>query len=108
MEARTLIPLPSPSDPESATARVRVDGDRIVVDRLVIHDPTLAAFLGERPADDRDAIVERALRIGLIALQDAGVTVNVDVVRSGVREAGPPDRIGQREGRPDPRADAPV
>ncbi len=82
MEARTLIPLPSPSDMPQPASRVRVEGDRIVVDRLVLHDPTLAAFLGERPADDRDAIVERALRIGLIALQDAGVTVNVDVVRN--------------------------
>jgi len=82
MEARTLIPLPSSVADASFGSRVRLEGDRIVVDRLVLHDPTLAAFLGERPADDRDAIVERALRIGLIALQDAGVTVNVDVVRS--------------------------
>ena len=57
-------------------------GDRIVVDRLVLHDPSLAASLAERPADDRPALVERALRIGLIALQDAGVSVNVDVVRA--------------------------
>ena len=35
----------------------------------------------ERPEDERAAIVERALRIGLLALQDAGVAVNVDVVR---------------------------
>ena len=39
------------------------------------------------------AIVERALRIGLLALQDAGVTVNVDVVRAEfeklVRQAEP-------------------
>ena len=34
------------------------------------------------PADDRADLVERALRIGLLALQDAGVTVNVDVVRA--------------------------
>ena len=35
-----------------------------------------------RPAADRIDLVERAVRIGLLALQDAGVTVNVDVVRS--------------------------
>src|SRR5665811_1392991 len=81
MEARMLIPLPSPLA-DAASSRVRVEGDRIVVDHLVLHDPALAAFLVERPVDDRDALVERALRIGLIALQDAGVTVNVDVVRS--------------------------
>jgi hypothetical protein len=61
---------------------VRLEGDRIVVERLSLSDPTLAAFLGERPAGDRGPIVERALRIGLIALQDAGVTVNVDAVRA--------------------------
>jgi hypothetical protein len=61
---------------------VRLEGDRIVVERLSLADPTLAAFLGERPAGDRGPIVERALRIGLIALQDAGVTVNVDAVRT--------------------------
>jgi hypothetical protein len=61
---------------------VRLEGDRIVVERLTLSDPTLAAFLGERSAADRGPLVERALRIGLIALQDAGVTVNVDAVRS--------------------------
>ena len=70
----------SPAGRAPATAR-RVEGDRIVIDRIVLHDPALAAFLGERPADDRPDLVERALRIGLLALQDAGVTVNVDVVR---------------------------
>ncbi len=61
---------------------VRLEGDRIVIEGLSISDPTLAAFLGERPAPDRGPLAERALRIGLIALQDAGVTVNVDAVRS--------------------------
>jgi hypothetical protein len=48
----------------------------------VLRDAQLAAVLGERAPEDRPAIVERALRIGLLALQDAGVTVNVDVVRT--------------------------
>ncbi len=73
MEAANIVPL-HPS--------VRLEGDRIVIDRLSLSDPTLAAFLGERAAGDRGPLVERALRIGLIALQDAGVTVNVDAVRS--------------------------
>src|SRR5262245_4860658 len=81
MEARTLVPLPSSADAPSAT-RVQVLGDRIVVDRVVLNDSALAACLAEREADDRPALVERALRIGLIALQDAGVSVNVDVVRA--------------------------
>jgi hypothetical protein len=77
MEAR-IVQLPSVAEPLPA---VRILGDRIVVERLVVSDAALAAYLEERPAGDRSAIVERALRIGLLALQDAGVTVNVDVVR---------------------------
>jgi len=61
---------------------VRLEGDRIVLDGLSISDPALAAFLGERQAAEREAIAERALRIGLLALQDVGVTVNVDAVRT--------------------------
>ena len=76
MEAR-LIPLPSaPPSPG-----IVVDGDRIVIERLVVADAGLAAFLVERDAEERPILVERAVRIGLLALQDAGVTVNVDVVK---------------------------
>jgi len=84
MTAETLPPLTvvNGMDLPPAGPWVRVDGDRIVIDRIVVHDPALAAFLAERPADDRADLVERALRIGLLALQDAGVTVNVDVVRA--------------------------
>jgi hypothetical protein len=89
MEAAILVPLPStpdvaetPTSASGAPSRVRVDGDRIVIERLVLADPTLAAFLGERPAPERAGLVERATRIGLLALQDAGVTVNVDAVRT--------------------------
>ncbi|HEV8402191.1 MAG TPA: hypothetical protein VGQ31_04080 [Candidatus Limnocylindrales bacterium] len=84
MEALTLPPLTvvAGSEQSPAAPRVRLDGDRIVVERLVISDAPLAAFLAERPADDRPDLVGRALRIGLLALQDAGVTVNVDVVRA--------------------------
>ena len=77
MEAR-IVRLPPPDHMPT----VRVEGDRIVIDRFVLTDSGLSTFLADRPADDRSAIVERALRIGLLALQDAGVTVNVDVVRS--------------------------
>ena len=78
MEAR-LVSLPTPAGPPATI--VRLEGDRIVVDRLALVDPALAAFVADRPMDDRPALVERALKIGLVALQDAGVTVNVDVVR---------------------------
>jgi hypothetical protein len=73
MEAR-IVQLP--------TNEVHVDGDRIVIERLVVRDAGLAAHLAERPAEDRPIFVERALKVGLLALQDAGVTVNVDVIRT--------------------------
>jgi hypothetical protein len=76
MEAR-IVSLPTvPREPQ-----IRVVGDHVVVDHLAIADAGLAGWLGERPVEEQPAIVERALRIGLLALQDAGVTVNVDVVR---------------------------
>ncbi len=78
---RPITPLPHAADADSGP-RVRIDGDRITIDRLILRDQTLAAFMEERPIGDRADVVERAMRIGLIALQDAGVTVNVDVVRS--------------------------
>jgi hypothetical protein len=60
---------------------VSIEGDALVIEHLTLHDPTLVAFVSERPGDDRPTLVGRALRIGLTALQDAGVSVNVDVVR---------------------------
>ena len=84
MTAETLPPLTvvNGTDAPPAGPRVRIEGDRIVVDRIIVHDPALATFLAGRPADDRPELIERALRIGLLALQDAGVTINVDVVRA--------------------------
>ncbi len=84
MEAR-ILPLPTPTPllttrPDAAP-QVRVDGDRIIIERLVIADPVLAASLAEREPGERPAVVERALRIGLLALQDAATAVDVDVVR---------------------------
>jgi hypothetical protein len=78
MEAIRPTPLRAVERPASP---VQVQGDRLVIDDLVIVDPAIAAFFAERPADDRAAILERALRIGVTALQDAGVSMDVDVVR---------------------------
>jgi hypothetical protein len=72
MEAR-IVQLP--------TSDVRVDGERIIIERLVVRDASLAAIVAEREPEDRPAFIERALRIGLSALQDASVTVDVDLVR---------------------------
>ncbi|MBI2763808.1 MAG: hypothetical protein HYX54_08690 [Chloroflexi bacterium] len=76
MEAR-IVSLPTRPDPS-----IRVDGERILVDRLTLVDPAQATWLGGQPEGERAIIVERALRIGLTALQSVGVTLNLDAVRS--------------------------
>jgi hypothetical protein len=78
MEAATLIALPSPTEP---AGRVRVSGDRIHIADLTIVDAAAAALVGNRAPDARAGLVERALRIGLTALGDAGASMDVDVVR---------------------------
>ena len=79
METARLVPLPSASNRLSS---VRLDGDRLTVEHLVLDDSSLVAFVADRPADERAQLVERALRIGLTAIQSVGVTVNVDAVRA--------------------------
>lgn len=78
MEAIRPTPLRAVDRPASP---VSVHGDRLVIQDLVIIDPSMAAFFADRPADDRGAILERALRIGVTALQDANVSMDVDLVR---------------------------
>lgn len=84
MEAR-ILPLPMPviavGAPTGRAAGVRIEGERIVVERLVLADAALAASLAQRDETERPAVVERALRIGLLALQDASTSMDVDVVR---------------------------
>ena len=60
---------------------MRLDGEHIIVEHLIVADAGLAGFVAERATEDRPGLIERALRIGLLALRDAGVTVNVDAVR---------------------------
>jgi len=79
MEAAQIVTLRVAQPP--ATATVRVEDDTVVVDRLRLTDRTLAAFVEQRAPDDRPELAERALRIGLHALQDAGTSLDVDFVR---------------------------
>jgi hypothetical protein len=79
MQQPRLVPLPPP--PPRPAGMVRVVGDQVVVEHLVLGDSAAAAFVASRPDEERVPLVERALRIGLLALHDAGVQVNVDVVR---------------------------
>jgi hypothetical protein len=79
METARLVQLPSAA---SRQASVRLEADRLVVEHLVLDDPALAAFVADRPVEERAALIERALRVGLTAIQSVGVTVNVDAVRA--------------------------
>ena len=42
----------------------------------------LAAFVRETPEAERPQLVERALRIGLLTLSNAGVSMSADVVKA--------------------------
>jgi hypothetical protein len=79
METARLVPLPSQSSRQTA---VRIEADRLVVEHLVLDDHALAAFVADRPAEERGVLLERALRVGLTAIQSVGITVNVDAVRA--------------------------
>ncbi len=78
MESAKIVSLPS----QASRQAVRVESDRLVVEHLVLDDHALAAFVGDRPPDERALLVEKALRVGLTAIQSVGVTVNVDAVRA--------------------------
>jgi hypothetical protein len=77
MEATRIVPFPLNEPPSD----VRLEGDAIVIGRLTVRDSALASFVADRPAEERPGLLGRALKIGLHALQDSGVTVNVDAVR---------------------------
>ena len=73
--------VPFAALPGPAARSTRVEADRIVVEHLELRDPGLAAWLAAQPLEEQRSTLERALRIGLIALQGVGVSVNVDVVK---------------------------
>ncbi|HEX7611530.1 MAG TPA: hypothetical protein VF371_02060, partial [Candidatus Limnocylindrales bacterium] len=79
METAKLVQLPSPI---GRLPTVRVEANRVVVEHLVLDDHALAAFVADRPVEERALLVERALRVGLTAIASVGVTVNVDAVRA--------------------------
>ena len=91
MEAR-IVSFPTGREPA-----VRVEPERIVVDRLVLHDPALAGWLSAQPADDHAILAERAMRIGLTALQSVGVTLNVDAVRSEFERLADQNRVANEK-----------
>jgi len=79
MEAAQIVALRPPLTRERSF--VEIEDDCIVINQLRLTDRALATFVQQRPADDRPELAERALRIGLHALQDAGTSLDVDFVR---------------------------
>ena len=67
--------------PPRSRPTVDVEGDVIIVDHLRVADRALAAFVESRAESDRADMADRALRIGLHALQDAGTALDVEFVR---------------------------
>jgi hypothetical protein len=63
-------------------ARITVSGDTIGIEGLTLTDASLAAFIGEAGDEDRVRLAERALRIGLLTLANAGVSMSADVVKA--------------------------
>ena len=76
--SRPMVPLRMPTSPPTS---VRVHGDTLLVECLRITDRALAAFVAERSEAEQPDLVERALRIGLLALEDAGTSLDVELVR---------------------------
>lgn len=63
-------------------ARIAVHRDTIDIEALQVTDAALAAFVANAPEADRPQLVERALRIGLMTLANAGVSLSADVVKA--------------------------
>ncbi len=70
-----------PKASTSATTVISITGDTLVVEHLAVQDGELAAFVAERDELERSSLVERGLRVGLLSLRSAGVTVNVDYIQ---------------------------
>jgi hypothetical protein len=82
METARIVALRvAPAPISRIRPAVGVEGDVIVVDHLRVEDRALAAFVESRPESDRPDMADRALRIGLHALQDAGTSLDVELVR---------------------------
>lgn len=63
-------------------ARIAVHRDIIDIEALRLTDAALAAFVANAPEGERAQLVERALRIGLMTLASAGVSLSADVVKA--------------------------
>jgi hypothetical protein len=72
----------SGADAPHMKSSVTISPDGIVVHELELRDPQLTAFVADRDPAERVALVERALRIGLMTICNAGVSLTTDVVKA--------------------------
>jgi hypothetical protein len=63
------------------TDRITVTGDHINIHDLEVVDRDAAHVIEQKVADQREDPVRRALRIGTLAIRDAAVDINVEVVQ---------------------------
>ena len=63
------------------TDRITVKGDHINIHDLEVVDRDAARVIEQKVADQREDLVRRALRIGTLAIRDAAVDMNVEVVQ---------------------------
>ena len=66
--------------------QVIIDGENICVTSLVVVDRTLAAYMEKRQPEERLKVIEQALRIGLMALQSAVGSIDIDFVGNAVKQ----------------------
>lgn len=78
MESATIIQIP---DIVRGRQRVSVAGDSVIIENLTLVDAGIAAFVRGRPEGERAALASRALHLGLMAIQDAGASLDVELVR---------------------------
>jgi len=75
--APEIVPISAANRP----TQVDIVGDRIRIASLEIVDRALAGYLETRSPEERPETVERALRVGLMALQSASGSIDVDHIR---------------------------
>jgi hypothetical protein len=63
-------------------ARITIFGDAIGIEGLTLTDASLAGFVAQTAEEERPQLVERAVRIGLLTLCNAGVSMSADVVKA--------------------------
>lgn len=87
-----------PLDPDLADGSVRVIDDRLVIERLEVHDAGAARVVREQAKKKRPPAetVSRAIEIGSRVIESEGTAANVDYVRAELeRQLGPlAERLG--------------